>query len=203
MRGLGEEVHRLHALEAPAVAAEPVGVAGEGGRVAGDVDDAPERGGHQGLEHGFRAAGPGRIQDGRGRLRGAGVELAPDAGQYRLHLPHLEADVPDPSLLAEHDSLQDAARSELEIGDPRAHDGVHPPFEGVGAGLGVGEDEASGCVEAHAAAWGGGAGDVDEHGASVVDSSVRKGVLTKNKAARVKSRLAQKVNALGKAEASA
>lgn len=37
--------------------------------------------------------------------------------------------------------------------------------------------------------------------ASIVDCSVRKGVLTKNKAARVKSRLTRKVNELRKAAA--
>jgi small subunit ribosomal protein S20 len=37
--------------------------------------------------------------------------------------------------------------------------------------------------------------------ASIVDCSVRKGVLTKNKAARVKSRLSRKVNELRKAAA--
>ena len=61
--GPREHVYRLYFSGMVAVLVQVGQVAGQGGRVAGDVDDAFGFALGDGFEDGFTAAGPGRVED--------------------------------------------------------------------------------------------------------------------------------------------
>ena len=75
MHGLGEHVHRLHIFHLIAQGLQDLGISGEGGGIAGDVDDAGGLHAGGGGEDFFAAAGADGVHDDHVRAKAFFIEL--------------------------------------------------------------------------------------------------------------------------------